>query len=227
MKKLLFVSLSACLLAVSCSKSDDPTPTPSAEKYMSTSVGSTWNYAFVDNLDNTNNSSYVVTSTNRDSTAAGKSYHVFTNSSGGNEYYNITGSDYFTLQAFSLGTTDTTIVNLYMKDDAVVNASWSQTYNLDLGLTTPVAITLVNKIQEKGISKILGSTTYTNVIHVVTTISIPTVILLGGTVTSDIHYYYAPKYGMIQNDAKLHIIVPGVLDQNNDSQTKLQSATIL
>ena len=229
MKKTIFAALATAIILFSCSKSDDPAPVnPAADKYMSITNGSSWNYAYIDIADPTNNNNYTLTSTNRDTAAAGKSYHVFTNSGGGNEYYNISSSDYYTLQAFSLGTTDTTLENLYLKDGAAAGTSWAQNYSLNFGL--PVDITITNKIQEKGISKTVGTITYSNVIHVVTTIAIPTLATLpgGGTITTDIHYYYAPKYGMIQNDAKIDLVVPLVsIDQHTNSQTKLVSATIL
>ena len=226
MKKILFASFSACLLAISCSKSDDPTPI--GDSYMSLTAGSSWNYQFTDNITPANNNTYTVTSTNRDTTAAGKSYHVFTNSNGGNEYYNITGNDYFTLQALSLGTTDTTIENLYLKNGAAVNTSWVQNYTIPAGGVN-AQITVTNKIQETGIAKMVGSTNYTNVIHVVSTITSATISALpGSSLTTNIHYYYAPKYGMIQNDAKIDLIVPLLsIVQHTDTQTKLLSATIL
>ena len=129
MKKVLFACISISLLAISCSKSDDPTS--SAEKYMSITAGSSWNYHRTDNVTPANSTDYTITSSNRDTTAAGKSYHVFTNSNGSSEYYNITGSDYYTLQAFSLGGTDTTLENLYLKDGAALNSIWSQAYTLN------------------------------------------------------------------------------------------------
>lgn len=228
MKKLLFLAVFTATLAISCKKSNDPAPGGGADPYMSISAGSTWNYQFVDNMTPANSNNYTVTSTTRDTTAAGKTYHVFSNSNGRNEYYNITGSDYFRLQALSLGITDTTIVNLYLKDAAAVNTSWNQSYLLDAGLPTLVEIIVTNKIQEKGITKTVGLLSYSNVIHVVTTISIPTITLLGGSITTDIHYYYAPKYGMIQNDAKIDLVVAALsLDQHTNTQTKLLGATIL
>ena len=223
MKKLLFVSISACLLAVSCSKSDDPTPTPSAEKYMSITAGNTWNYQYTDNITPANSGSYTVTSTNQDSTAAGKIYHVFTNTSGPNDYYNITGSSYYTMQAFSLGTTDTTLENLYLKDDVAAGISWNQSYTIKVG-GVDVAVNVVNKIEDKGISKTVGTTNYTNVIHVTSTISSPTISLVGGTLTTNIHYYYAPKFGMIQNDSKIDLVVLALtLNEHTDSRTTLTS----
>ena len=224
MKKILFGAFASCLILLSCSKSDD-TPA-AAEKYLSVSAGSTWNYQFINNITLASNA-YTLTSSSNDTTAAGKLYHVFTNSNGPNEYYNITGSDYYRLQAFSLGTTDTTLENLYLKDGAALNSTWAQTYTIDFS-SVPVGVTVTNKIQEKGITKVLGTTTYSNVIHVVTTISIPALATVGGTITTDIHYYYAPKYGMIENDVKIDIVSIALgLDQHNDSKTTLTSANIL
>lgn len=228
MKKTIFATFALAFIMVSCSKSDDPTPItpPAADNYMSISAGSTWNYAYLNNNDHSKDNNYTVTSLNRDSTASGKSYHVFSNSNGGNEYYNISSSDYYTLQAFTLGTTDTTLENLYLKDAAAVNTTWSQNYTLDAGVAVPITIT--NKIQEKDLTKIVAGNTYTKVIHIVTTISAPSLTALpGSSLTTDIHYYYAPKVGMIQNDAKIDIVVPTVIDQHVDTQTTLASATIL
>lgn len=227
MKKLLFASISACVLAISCSKSDDPAPV-SSEKYMSITAGSSWNYQFTDNINAANNNTYTLSSTTRDTTAAGKSYHVFTNSNGGNEYYNITGGDYYRLQAFNLGGADTTLENLYLKDAVAVNTSWVQNYNIDVA-GQAVQVVITNTITESGISKTVGTTTYNNVIHVVTSIASPTLAgVPGSSLSTNIHYYYAPKYGMIQNDTKIDLSVPLLtIDQHNDSKTTLQSATIL
>ena len=226
MKKILFGAVTSCLFLLSCSKSDDSTPAPAADKFMTMSSGSTWNYAFTDNVTPANNYTYTLTSTNRDTTAAGKTYHVFTNSSAGSEYYNITGSDYYRLQAFSLGTTDTTLENLYLKDAAAAGTNWAQNYTITAG-GVPIGVTVTNIIQETGLTKTVGTNSYSNVIHVITTISIPSLVLLGGTITTDIHYYYAPKYGMIENDAKIDLVVPGTINQHTDTQTKLVTATIL
>ncbi len=231
MKKVLFAFLSASILVVSCSK-DDPIPTaPVATKYMNTTAGSTWNYSYNDIADPTNDYNYTVTSTNRDTTAAGKSFHVFENTSNGNEYYNITANDYFTMQAFNLGATDTTILNLYLKTGAAVNTSWLQSFNIDAGLGTPITVNMTNKIQETGISRVVGSNTYTNVIHVVTTIGIPilsTPLFFGSSISTNIHFYYAPNYGMIENNSKIDLVVPAAtIDIHTNTKTTLQSATLL
>lgn len=227
MKKLLFTGFAFSFLLLSCKKDDNNNTNPNAEKYMNINAGSSWNYSYKDNNTPANDYNYTVTSTSRDTTASGKTYHVFTNSSGPNEYYNISGSDYYTMQAFNLAGTDTTFINLYLKDGAAVNESWTQNYQLNVGF--PVDIVTVNKIQEKGISRTVGSTTYSNVIHVVTTISIPTLATLpGSSISTNIHYYYAPKFGLIENTSKIDLVVPLLtIDQHTDDQTLLTSATLL
>ena len=43
-----------------------------------------------------------------------------------------------------------------------------------------------------------------------------------------LHYYYAPKVGMIENDTKIDLIVPFVsINQHTDTKTTLTSANIL
>lgn len=224
MKKLILACLSGSLLVISCSKSDDPAPI--ADSYMTFAAGSSWNYQLTDNATPANSTAYTVGATGNDTTAAGKTYKIFTNSSGPNKYYNITGSDYYTLQVFPGGIIDTVLENLYLKTDAAVGANWNQSYNLTIA-GVPVQFNVNNKIQEKGISRTVGTTTYNNVIHVVTTLSSPTVTLSGGTLTSDIHYYYAPKYGMIENTAVVDINVPLLsLTQHTDTRTTLTSSNI-
>ena len=69
MKKLLFPLAFIALITSSCKKDDAPA---TAETYMNISAGSVRNYSFTDNNDATNNSTYSQTSTNRDTTAGGK-----------------------------------------------------------------------------------------------------------------------------------------------------------
>jgi hypothetical protein len=226
MKKVLLATFVSSMLFVSCSKSDDPDPVipPAPEKYMTTTNGSTWSYAYVDNAQTSNNTNYTVTSSSSDTTSGGRTYHIYHDSDGSHEYYNITGSDYYTLQTFNLGIADTALSNLYLKDNAAAGTSWSQTYLIDASLPTPVEVTVTNKIQERNITKVVGTTTYDSVIHVVSTISVPAITStpVNGTLTTDIHYYFAPKYGMIQNDTKIDVVA-GVLglDEHTNTQTKL------
>ncbi|HMK04242.1 MAG TPA: hypothetical protein VK489_08625, partial [Ferruginibacter sp.] len=128
MKKITFYCLSACILVLSCGKDDDPAPV-TGETYMKLTAGSTWNYEVINNTT-PSTTLYTLTSTNRDSTVTGRSYHVFTNSStGGSEYYNITGNDYYTFQSLPAALGGSKAENLYLKDNVGVGTSWVQIYN--------------------------------------------------------------------------------------------------
>ncbi len=67
---------------------------------------------------------------------------------------------------------------------------------------------------------------YTNVVHVKTDISIGG--LPPGTVsfTTDIHQYYAPRYGLIEAKNKIDITVLGTTE-STDMTTTLQSSNLL
>jgi hypothetical protein len=85
-----------------------------------------------------------------------------------------------------------------------------------------VPVIITNTIAEKGISKTVNGNNYTDVIHVSTSItstSIPTGL------TSDIHAYYAKKYGLIESSAIVSLNFLGVV-QNINVTTKLNSATL-
>jgi hypothetical protein len=223
MKRNYFLLIFGSIFIFSCSKSSTEAPA-AAEKFMSYSAGSTWNYQQVNNTPPTSTSLYTVTSTNRDSTINGKTYHVFTNSStGASEYYNNTGGDYYTFQKLPDALGGTKVENLYLKDNAAVNTSWVQTYNIVFsGL--PLTVTTTNKIKETGISKTVNGTTYTGVIHVETTISVSGIP--SSALTTDIQSYYATKKGLIQNSNIVHLNYLGVVN-DSDVQINLLSSTIL
>lgn len=162
---------------------------------------------------------YTVTSTNRDTTINSKTYHIFTNSSGTpNEYYNITGNDYYTFRSLGAALANLTVESIYLKDNAAVGTSWSQVINLPVsgvpGGTVPATIT--NTIAEKGINRTVNSIAYTDVIHVTTTIAVQG--LPAGSLTTDIQSYYARKAGLIESKNKLNA---PLLTVNVDQSTTL------
>ncbi|MEO6404759.1 MAG: hypothetical protein ABIY51_16400 [Ferruginibacter sp.] len=187
-------------------------------------AGSTWNYQQVNNTPPTGTSLYTVTSTSRDSTINSKTYHVFTNSNtGASEYYNNTGADYYTFQKLPDALGGEKVENLYLKDNAALNTTWIQTYNISFsGL--PLAVTTTNKIKETGITKTVNGINYTGVIHVETSISVAGIP--ASALTTDIQSYYAPRKGLIQNSNIVHLNYLGVVNDSN-VQTNLMSATIL
>lgn len=226
MKKITFYCLSACLIALSCSKGDDPAPA-TGEKYMKLTAGSTWNYELINNSAPTSTTFYTVTSTNRDSTVNGRVYHVFTNSTNGpSEYYNITGSDYYTLRTMPAVLGGASKEILYLKDNVSVGgASW-QAVKVDVASPLgTIQIILTNAITAKGFTKVVNGITYNDVIQVTTTIStIPT--LPPGSFTTDIQAFYAPRYGMIQSINKINSTLTSPAT-NIDQLTNLKTATIL
>lgn len=223
MKKLLyaFILLGGCL--ISCSDDENPQPTP-AVSYMNMKTGSTWNYEATNNQPPASTTSYTVTSTDRDSTINGNNFHVFTNSAtAASSYYRVNGADYFTFQALPAELGGSMVENLYLKAGANVNATWAQTYNITYS-GFPFAVTLTNTIAEKGISRNINGTNFTDVIHVTTSISIAAVP--DSALTTSIHYYYAPNYGMIENSSVINFDYPGFTG-SSDVTTKLQSATLV
>lgn len=225
MKIITLCLLTVTIVGISCQKNDPPTPAPTV-KYMSLTASSTWNYELVNNILSTT-SPFTLTSTSKDSTINGRSYHVFTNSSGSaNEYYNITGNDYYNFRSFPAAFGGSNVEYIYLKDNAVVGANWSQTFPITVtGIALNVSLT--NTITEKGISKTVKGTTYNDVIHVTTTMAVTLggLPLPAGALTTDIQSYYAGKFGMIQSINKINLNFSGVID-NTDQLTNLNSAII-
>lgn len=226
MKKLLFGGLFLSLMAISCSKDGDNEDTTPAENYLHTTPGSTWNYRTVDNANPGTPEDYTRTSTNKDTTINGKSYHVYTNSSTGESEYNgKVGNDYFIFQALPDELGGTNVENLYLKANAAVNGSWNQAYPIDV-MGFSITATLTNRITEKGISRTVNGVVYNNVIHVKTDIAIGGLPPGTVTFTTDIHQYYAPGVGLIEAKNKIDVSVLGTTE-STDMTTTLQSSNLL
>jgi len=220
MKKTHLFAIILCFFAASCDKGNDPAPTPNpSDNFMNMKAGSTWNYEVTNNTPPPSTSSYTLTSTNRDSSIGGKLYHVYSNSANGaSEYYFVSGSDYYTYQSLPAAFGGSKVENLYLKAGATVNTTWAQTYNITYN-SIPLAITVTNKIDEKGISKLVNGITYNNVIHVSTDITI--VGITTAQFSTDIDYYYAPNYGMIESSSKITSTLG-----NSDFTTRLKTAVL-
>jgi len=220
-KPLLFPAF--MLFALSCKKTEH-TNTPQQDKYLTTSTGSTWNYHVTDSSGTTPlNSDYMITSTAKDSLINGRSYHVFNNSNGGNQYFNITGNDYYQFDSLPAGLGAATFERLYLKDNAAVGVSWTQSLTVTMS-GIPVPVTLTYNIVEKGISRTVNGTSYSDVIHVSTSIS--SSLIPSASLTTSINSYYAKKYGMIENSTAINLNFMGFV-QNIKVETKLVSANIL
>jgi hypothetical protein len=228
MKKILFIALGAMAIT-SCQKNSTVTPVVT-QPYLSVTANSTWNYELVDSVALTT-TPYTLTSTNRDSVVNGKSFHVFTNSAGPNEYYNLTDKQYFSFERppspMDLGNR---IVYLYLLEETQ-GTGWSQSHMVSFYPGQELLATFNNSIAEKGISKTVNNKAYTDVIRVNTIISVAG--LSAGSFTGTISAYFAPKVGMIQKDSKIRWMTPppspgnppGVLVRN--MHTKLMSSVIL
>ena len=219
-----YLAFFTLLLAISACKKSDTTVIVVADKYMSITANSTWQMRVVDNVAVTT-TNYTVTSTNRDSTVGSKAYHVFTNSNTGvNEYYFISGNDYYTFRTLGLTLGSATIETIYLKDASSVGTTWTQTQNLTVpGIPFPVPVTLTYKIEEKGISRTVNGVAYSNVIRV--SLALSSSLVPPASLTTDIQSYYAPKFGLIENTNKVNLNYMGFV-QNTDTKTILLSADI-
>ena len=223
-KNLLFPAF--ILFAVSCKK-NSTTNTPQPQfNYLTTTTGSTWNYHTIDSSKSTPvNKDYTLTSSSKDTLVNARSYHVFNVSTGGNQYLNISGNDYYQYDSLPAGLGTAILEELYLKDNAAVGTSWTQSLNVTVpGVPIPVPVTLTYTISEKGISRTVNSNSYTNVIHVSTTLS--SSLIPSAALVSKIDNYYAPKYGLIENTTIIQLNYTGIVE-NVNLETKIVSATLL
>lgn len=225
MKKLFFSVLMTSLVAISCKKDDSPAPAL-VEKYMSLSSGSTWNYELTNNIIPAT-SNYTLSSSAKDTTINARGYHIFTNSNASTgEYYNISGNDYYNFRSLPVTFGNTSIEFIYLKDNTAVGNTWSQSAPVTVS-GIPLIVTLTNTITAKGLTKIVKGVTYNNVIHVTTTITVSAsgVPLPASALVTDIHSFYAEKFGLIQYINKIDLNYFGLTDKT-DQLTSLISADI-
>jgi hypothetical protein len=194
MKKLFFPIL-CIILFTQCKKSSD---TPASD-YLPLTVGTNWTYI-------SNGVTSKLTVTNKDTVALGRTYKVVSNNNGANQYHGKSGNDYYRFATFQ-GFFPNGVEELYLKGDGNVNASWQFTVNVNFGgIAIPVTASYV--ITEKGITKNVQGKSYTNVVHVVLTLS-------SGLGSGD--FYYAKGIGMISSS--LNITIPGSATSNTTELT--------
>jgi hypothetical protein len=227
MKTRFLLIVIAALIFTSCGKKSTTPDTPATqESYLNTSGGSSWTYQQNDSSGATPTSSqYTLTSTSKDSTIGSKKYHVYNYSYGGNQYLNLTGSDYYQFDSLP-GGLGQVFERLYLKDNLANGGTWSQDVNVNIslsGIPLSVKITLNNKIAEKGISRQVNGISYTNVIHVSTSLSSSSIPTSG--LTSSIDSYYASKYGLIENNSVINLDYLTFTQKVNIS-TKLLNAAL-
>lgn len=243
MKKFLFTGLVISLFAASCKKDDSaPAPAPAASAlYANAAAGSSWRYQDTDTSNSPSLTTTTTLSTTRDTTVAGVSYHVYSNTpSGENEYRTVVSAsgnqnDYVELFNTNLdGGTPSYFAYIYLKDFAAVNTSWTQNTNLTIGGALRPA-TILNTIKEKAISKTVNGVTYTDVIHTQSVITSsfsvtppppfpPVPVTVSVNVTQEA--YYARRFGLIESTATQSISAPGFPAQNAATSRLLLSADL-
>jgi hypothetical protein len=217
MKRQIIAGLAILSIAVSCKKKTDNTPAAAPNVYMSTTAGNTWTYETV-NVGNPTITTNIVTATSRDSAIGGKIYRVYTTSNGtGNEYYNISSSDYFSYRNF-VGQTNNNVELNYLKTNVAVGAKWTQTANVTIsGVSLPVTVNYTLELNAG--SRTVNGKNYTDVIKVAATLS--SISLPPNSLTSDIQNFYAPKVGLIESKTKITTTL--VANGNIDQVTTLKS----
>ena len=215
---ILFTGFSACQKGLE-GPGDNNT-----DKYITLTANSTWNYQIVNNRDSAGAAqTFTITSTAKDTMINRKSYHIFNNSAGRNQYISITGHDYFQYDSLPIPAAPA-FDHLYLKDDAPVNTSW--THNLNIAIpNVPLAIPIVitNTIREKGISRTVNNKNYSEVIHVQTAIT--SALIPAASLTTNIDSYYAKKYGLIENSSVIMLNFSGITE-NIDVKTILLNADL-
>ncbi len=224
MKKAILAILALSAIVLSCKKSGSGGGT-TADPYMSTTANSTWKYDVITNPGTAGSTSIVdtVTATSTDTTinttGTARTYRILKHTNGGtSDYYNRSGNDYYRYQ--NLAGLNAKVENIYLKENAAVGTSWNQNVNL-LYMSITVPLTITNSIAGTGLTKVVNGVTYTDVIDVKTDLS--SSALPAGSITSDIHSYYARKVGLIQGDYK--VVVPAATI-NINTQTLLKTADI-
>lgn len=217
MKKIILGALLLAFFATSCKKDDqNGNGTPAAGSYINQSSGTTWNFKSTDS-STLSVSNYTITSSTSDTNVNGRSYHIFNNSNGGNQYLNVSGSDYY--QYSSLGAGLPAFELRYLSDNATVGSSWtnplSATTTLN-GTSVTINATVKTSVEQKGSTMTINGKNYTNVITMRTeiqnaTIQVSFFNLPINFTTQNVVQYYAPKYGLIKRSAHLvaNTTIPG------------------
>lgn len=224
MNKNILIALPFLFLFASCGKEKAKSNTPPEKLiYQNKAAGSTWKYHEVNASGATAiQSDYTITSSGGDTTIGGKTYHIYNLSFGLNRYLNVQGNDYFEYDTMPGGGTLKNFDRLYLKTEAPSGTTWNQdvTFSIE-GIQIPVKVS--NTIEESGIKKTLNGTTYENVIHVSTKIT--SALIPAASLTTNIHSYYAPGYGLLENTSKLNLDYLGMVEKI-DMATTLTSAVL-
>lgn len=222
--KTLLSFLSVILIFSACKKSDSDSTNNPTDVYANMNTGSSWNYQQIDSSGTTPQTiNYTITSTPNDTTFNSRKYHVYNYSYGGNEYLSNSNNEYYNFDSIPV-IGGSYIDRLYLKDNVSAGTSWSQNLTLNIPQSpVPVSLMITNNIVEKGISMTVNGVSYSDVIHVSTSLS--SALIPASSFTSSINSYYAPKVGLIENTSKVHIDFSG-LTENVNIKTQLMSSDL-
>jgi hypothetical protein len=204
---MLFVILSAG----NCKKPSTPDPGPASSTYQPTTTGSEWNYTTTGTTaSGPVNTSYKLTATSKDSVSNGKTFRVFTNTAGANEYYVKVGNEYSRIS--SLASLTNAVELLYLKDNLNAGASWSETKNVTIS-GTPVSVNVIYTVVGSKFDTSFNGNSFKECIRIKVNPDI------GYTFQeNNISYLFAKNVGMIANKVRLKF---DLLAMNVDTETKL------
>jgi hypothetical protein len=221
---LICATMFIVLCSGNCKKNGTNPPAADQGDYQPLTAGSEWNYT---TTGGASAGSYKLTVLNRDSSVNGRAFRVISNSSGGNEYYNKTGNDYYRFaklaelnnQQFEL---------LYLKDNIEKGQTWVETRSINVTVTgfgtVPVTAQFTFSIADKGIEHVVNGVTFKDVIRVTV---VPVFTAFGSNIpvdpSSSIQYFYARKVGFINSKILLKIPLASV---DSNTETKITSYTI-
>jgi len=216
MQKTLLICtiLSIVLSAGNCKKPSTPDPGTPASTYQPTTTGSEWNYTTTGTTaSGPVNTTFKLTATSKDSVSNGKTFRVFTNSAGTNEYYVKVGNDYSRIS--SLASLTNQVELLYLKENLSVGATWSEIKNVTItGAPFPVDVNMIYSVVKGKFDTTFNGTDFKECIRikVTPTVAFPTID------SNNITYLFAKNVGMIANKVRLKVASLGV---NVDTETKL------
>ncbi|QNA44648.1 hypothetical protein [Lacibacter sediminis] len=221
MQKTLFICtiLSIVLSAGNCKKPSTPDPGTPASTYQPTTTGSEWNYTTTGTTaSGPVNTSFKLTATSKDSVSNGKTFRVFTNSAGANEYYVKVGNDYSRIS--SLASLTNAVELLYLKENLNAGASWSEVKSvLITGAPVAIDVNMIYTVERGKFDTTINGTDFKDCIRirVTPTVTFPTID------ENNITYLFAKNVGMIGNKVRLRV---NSLAVNVNTETKLGAFVI-
>ncbi len=215
MQKTLFICtiLFIVLTAGNCKKPSTPDTPTETSTYQPTTTGSEWNYTTTGTIaSGPVNTTFKLTATSKDSVSNGKTFRVFTNSSGANEYYVKVGNDYSRISDFP--GMNQQIELLYLKDNLSAGSSWSEMKTIG-----PVAGTVTYTVIGSKFDTSFSGNNFKEVIRIKISPSVPGLTFQENNVT----YLFAKNVGMIANKVRLKSTL---LAMDADTETKVTTFVI-